>query len=230
MGILRNRTDVIAYTIDKNINNNLFISIQNGEVVVNAPWYYTRNQIQEIVEEKKKWILERIRQYEMLKEQYSNTGTITILGKECNIKIRYRNIKTLTVNVEDRVIKIEIPNKYNKVEKDALLRLLIDKIYQVVAERELETSMEKARILLGFAPEDYKIQKMKNTLGKCTQDKTIILNPEIVKYSKSIIDYIVIHQFCHLKYKTHTKGFYQMIKKYVPDYENFIKEINGLQY
>ena len=90
--------------------------------------------------------------------------------------------------------------------------------------------MEKARILLGFAPEDYKIQKMKNTLGKCTQDKTIILNPEIVKYSKSIIDYIVIHQFCHLKYKTHTKGFYQMIKKYVPDYENFIKEINGLQY
>lgn len=94
----------------------------------------------------------------------------------------------------------------------------------------MERAMEKTRILLGFAPEDYKLEKMNNTLGKCMQDKTIVINPEIVKYKQEIIDYIVLHEFCHLKYKTHSKGFYEMIRKYAPDYEKYISQISGLQY
>ena len=56
MSIHRNRNEIITYTVDKNINNNLYISVQNGEVIVQAPWYFSKNQIQEIVEEKKRWI------------------------------------------------------------------------------------------------------------------------------------------------------------------------------
>ena len=40
-----------------NYKNNLSISVQNGEVVVCAPWYLSRNQIQKIVEEKRNWII-----------------------------------------------------------------------------------------------------------------------------------------------------------------------------
>ncbi len=62
MNILRNRSQIITYTVDKNINNNLYISVQNGEVIVQAPWYFSKNQIQEIVEEKKRWILEKLKE------------------------------------------------------------------------------------------------------------------------------------------------------------------------
>lgn len=230
MGFLKNKSGVITYTIDKNIKNDLYISIQNGEVVVSAPWYFSRNQIQEIVEEKKRWIAAKIKEYEEKKEVYINTGIIKILGKDFAINIRYKNIKTLTVNIEDGIIKIELPNKYKKVEKQELLEVLMDKIYNIVAQREIERAMEKARIQLGFAPEDYRIEKMKNTLGKCMQDKTILINQEIVKYKEEIIDYVILHEFCHLKYKTHSKGFYEMIKKYAPDYEEYISEISGVQY
>jgi len=48
--------DIITYTVNKNFNNELYLSVQNGEVVVKAPWYYTNNQIQDIIEEKKQWI------------------------------------------------------------------------------------------------------------------------------------------------------------------------------
>lgn len=37
--------DIIVYTVNKNFNNELYLSVQNGEVVVRAPWYYTNNQI-----------------------------------------------------------------------------------------------------------------------------------------------------------------------------------------
>ncbi len=230
MGFFKNKSGVITYTIDKNIKNDLYISIQNGEVVVSAPWYFSRNQIQEIVEEKKRWIVEKIKEYEGKKEAYINTGKIKILGEDFAINIRYKNIKTLTVDIEEETIKIELPNQYKKVEKEDLLKVLVEKIYKVVAKREIERAMEKTRILLGFAPEDYKLEKMNNTLGKCMQDKTIIINPEIAKYKQEIIDYVVLHEFCHLKYKTHSKGFYEMIKKYEPSYESYVSEISGMQY
>lgn len=230
MNLLKNRSQIITYTVDKNINNNLCISVQNGEVVVQAPWYFSKNQIQEIVEEKRRWILEKIKEYETKKEEYINTGIVKILGENYSINIRYKSIKTLTVNVEDGTIKIELPNKYKKVQKEELLNLLIEKIYNVVAEREIERAMEKTRKLLGYAPEDYEIIRMKNTLGKCSEDKKITINPDIVKYKQEIIDYVVLHEFAHLKYKTHSKRFYEIIKEYVPNYEVYVKEISGLQY
>lgn len=230
MGFFKNKSGVITYTIDKNIKNDLYISVQNGEVVVSAPWYFSRNQIQEIVEEKKRWIVEKIKEYEEKRDAYIETGMVKIFGEDFSIHIRYKNIKTLTVNVEDYNIKIELPNKYKKVSKEEMLTVLVEKIYKVIAKREIERAMEKTRILLGFAPEDYKLEKMSNTLGKCTQDKTIIINPEIVKYRPEVIDYVVLHEFCHLKYKTHAKGFYEMIKKYEPNYETYASEISGIQY
>lgn len=230
MGFFRNKTGIITYTIDKNINNNLYISVQNGEVVVQAPWYFSRNQIQEIVEEKKRWILEKIKEYEEEKEEYINSGVVKILGKNCNMKIRYKNRKTPNVDIEDGMIKIELPNKYKKVDNKDLLKGLVEKIYNVIAEREIERAMEKTRILLGYAPEDYMLTRIKNTLGKCSQDKKITINPDIVKYKQEIIDYVVLHEFAHLKYKTHSKKFYEIIKQYEPNYEKYAEEISGLQY
>ena len=46
--------NIISYTVNKNYNNELYLSVQNGEVVISAPWYYTGNQIQNVIEEKKK--------------------------------------------------------------------------------------------------------------------------------------------------------------------------------
>lgn len=83
--------------------------------------------------------------------------------------------------------------------------------------------MEKTRLLLGFAPEDYSIQRLENNkMGTCfTDEKKIVINPDIVKYDRKTIEYIVLHEYCHLKYKVHSKGFWQMVKTYMPDYEKY---------
>ena len=85
--------------------------------------------------------------------------------------------------------------------------ILIDKMYYKIAERELENIMDKTRITLGFAPEDYEIVEMKDCLAMCTSDKKILINPRIIKYKREVVEYIIMHEFCHLKYKNHTKSF-----------------------
>ena len=145
---------------------------------------------------------------------------VPVLGVDYKVKIAYKNIKFAQLDVEDKLIKISLPSKQKRMNNEKILDMAIDKMYEQIAKVEVERAMEKTRLLLGFAPEDYEIKKMNNGLGRC-EDKKIIINPEIIKYDRNIIDYIILHQYCHLKYKNHCKSFYKMIEKYEPNFEKY---------
>lgn len=144
---------------------------------------------------------------------------VPVLGIDYKVRITYKNVKFVQVDVEEKLINISLPNKYKKVSNVEILDLAINKLYEQVASTEIERAMEKTRIMMGVAPEEYEIEKMK-MLGKC-EDGKITINPEIVKYSRKLIDYVVLHQYCHLKFKTHAKGFYELIKQYEPNYKKY---------
>ena len=220
--------DIITYTVNKNFNNELYLSVQNGEVVVKAPWYYTNNQIQDIIEEKRQWILNKIKEYEILQEKkYIRNEIVKLLGDNCKVIINYKNLKKPTLTVEGKDIKICLPNKYKKLNRDEILVRLIEKLYDLVAEKEIEMSMERVRKLVGFAPDDYKVERIDNKLGDCIKEKElIIINPDIVKYKRQTIDYIILHQFCHLKYKTHSKKFIEMIESTMSNYKEYENIVN----
>lgn len=142
---------------------------------------------------------------------------VPVLGIDYKVKIIYKNTKITELDIEEKTIKISLPNKYKKISNNEILDLAIEKMYEQIAKIEIERAMEKYRIKLGFAPEEYEIKKMK-ALGKCEESK-ITINPEIVKYNRKIIDYVVLHQYCHLKYKTHSKRFFNMLEKCNPEYK-----------
>lgn len=224
--------DIIAYTVNKNFNNELYLSVQNGEVIVKAPWYYTNNQIQDIIEEKRQWILNKIKEYEISQEKkYIRNEVVKLLGENCKVKINYKNLKKPTLTVEGKNITICLPNKYKKLNRDEILVKLIEKLYDLVAQTEIETIMEKIRRKLGFAPEDYVIKRIENKMADCTtENKIIIINPDIVKYDKETIENILIHEFCHLKYKTHSKKFNEMINQYIKDLEKYSKITTSINF
>ena len=223
--------NIIAYTVNKNFNNELYLSVQNGEVVVKAPWYYTNTQIQDIIEEKRQWILNKIKEYEEAQEKkYIRNEIVKLLGDDCKVIINYRNLKKPTLTVEGKDIKICLPNKYKKLNREEILVKLIEKLYDMIAQKEIEMSMERVRKLVGFAPEDYEIKRIENKSGDCIKEKElIIINPDIVKYDRETIDYIVLHQFCHLKYKTHSKKFIEIIEGIMPNYKKYEQIVNLLK-
>ena len=153
-------------------------------------------------------------------EETAERHPVPVLGTDYKVKIIYKNIKVAELDVEDKIIKISLPNKYKKANNERILDIAIDKMYEQIAKVEIERAMEKTRILLGFAPEDYEIKKISDLLGKCEENK-ITINPEIVKYDRGVIDYIVLHEYCHLKYKSHCKSFEKMIEKYEPNYKKY---------
>ena len=160
-------------------------------------------------------------------EETAERHPVPVLGTDYKVKIVYKNVKCAELDVEDKLIKISLPSKYKKANNEKILDMAIDKMYEQIAKVEVERAMEKTRILLGFAPEDYEIRKMSEELGRCEENK-ITINPEIVKYDREVIDYIVLHEYCHLKYKSHCKSYIKMLEKYEPNYKKYERIIANI--
>ena len=218
--------NIISYSVNKVSDKSIYISVQNGEVTVNAPWYYTKNKIQEAVEEKKSWILKKIN--EKREEENFDIRPIQIFGVIYELKVGYKNIEKIECNIIKNSIVVILPKKYKNIDSNSMMEILVDKIYTKIAERELEGIMEKYRIMTKMAPEDYKIKVMNDRLAKVTSDREIIIDPRIIKYKREIVEYIILHEFCHLKYKTHSKGFNELMRKYMPECDEI--EVSSLKF
>ena len=95
-------------------------------------------------------------------------------------------------------------------------------MYAKLAERHLENVFEEIRIETGLVPEDYSIIQNSKEMAKFNFDKKeIYINSKIMELDENCIRYIIIHELCHLKYKTHAKSFYKLLQKYFPKYEKY---------
>lgn len=165
-----------------------------------------------------------------MKEIKENTSRLVkIFGINYELRLIYKRIKNPKLNVREKEIEISLPSKYKKVNNDSIIDILLEKMYEAIANKELDTIMEKVRTTLKFAPEDYKILKLDKRLGKCVANK-LVINPEIVKYRKEIIEYVIFYEFCRLKINKSGKKIYDMLKQYMPNYENYEYELVGVQY
>lgn len=146
--------------------------------------------------------------------------SVKIFGKTILVNVIYSKIKNPELDLVGNTINVYLPNKYKKTQNIEIVKLAIDKMYQEIARVEIENVMEETRIKMnGLAPENYVIKRIPNKLAKTIDMKTIVINPEIVKYDKKVLKYVVLHEFCHLKYKTHSKGFFEMMERYMEDYD-----------
>lgn len=155
-----------------------------------------------------------------IEREYIKISNIEILGQWFELKVAYKNVNFSEVNFNKKEIKLLLPLKYKNKDISKIVNLVVYKIYDKIAREEVEIIMEKIRAKLKFAPEDYKICILKNEMAKC-KNKEIIINPYIMKYDRETIKYIILHEYCHLKYRNHTKGFWKLVKKAMPEYERY---------
>ncbi|MCI9063707.1 MAG: M48 family metallopeptidase [Clostridia bacterium] len=148
--------------------------------------------------------------------------TTRIFGEEYGVQIIYTKINNPELDLVEKTINIYLPNKYKRMKNTAILKLALEKMYDEIARVEIENVMEETRVMLkGLAPENYEIKRIPNRLAKCSSDKNIVINPDIIKYDKQVLRYVILHEFCHLKYKSHAKGFFKMMEQYMPNYEHY---------
>ncbi|MBQ4562660.1 MAG: M48 family metallopeptidase [Clostridia bacterium] len=74
--------------------------------------------------------------------------------------------------------------------------------------------------IMGVEPASVKITSAKKRLGSCSSDNGICFSYRVMMYPEDIIDYVVIHELAHIKEHNHSKRFYDIVRKYCPDYKD----------
>ena len=73
----------------------------------------------------------------------------------------------------------------------------------------------------GVAPSSLYIQEMENRWGSCTPKGKIILNIQLIRAPRPCIEYVITHELCHLLRPDHTKAFWELLQKEMPDWERW---------
>lgn len=77
--------------------------------------------------------------------------------------------------------------------------------------------------LMNLYPTGVKVTAAKKRLGSCSGKNSLCFSCFLINYPIEAIDYVVVHELAHIKYHDHSKNFYELIKRYMPDYKERIK-------
>lgn len=217
----------IEYVLSFATRKTLGIKVMpNGLVSVTAPNDAIISEINKTVKSKASWILKQQAFFCAYKpftpqRKFVNGETHLYLGRQYKLQIIEDSINEIKLYRGMMIMK----TKKNNPE---YLEKILNKWYKEKAifyfEELLNNSLEK------FIK--YKIEKpvldirlMQKRWGSCTKSGKIILNTELIKAPKGSIEYVIIHELCHLIHHNHNKEFYDLQNRLSPNWEKWKEKL-----
>lgn len=114
-----------------------------------------------------------------------------------------------------------IKRQKNKKDKYNLTSEQINALKQK-AKDILPKRVEYYSNIMKLYPKTVKINLAKTRFGSCSSQNSINLSAFLMLYPMEAIDYVVVHELAHIKYKNHQKEFYNLVESYMPDYKKRI--------
>lgn len=203
---------------------NLRVSL-TGKVVLTCPKLTPQFVISKFLEEKTDWISQNLEKFQTLNNKYNpkfETGEKHLLfGKEYQLKIQNVRSKKPSIFIyQDSKIIFNINEKISLKTKEKHL----NGFYAQELEKYTRKIFEKYESLLGVEKEKLIIKKMKGKWGYCIKSKKVIgLNTELAKKESNFIEYVVLHELCHLIENNHGPKFKNLLYKYMPEWKKISK-------
>lgn len=151
-------------------------------------------------------------------------------------EIIYSKIKNVYIQIKDGKVIIRAPKRMSEKELEKMIEKKsewiernIEKSRQKQEKEELYTEEQFKKIvetnanelinITGLIPSKIRIRDIKYAWGSCSNNKNITINKNLISYSELAIRYVILHELCHLKYMNHSKEFWSLVQKYMPEYK-----------
>ena len=217
----------LEYELVRSKIKNMYILIRNGKVIVKVPKAISDNRIRNFINSKEEWINKKLKEFEkksFKEKSYVSGEVFKVLGNDYTLNIEYGDFEKASVNLNNGYINICVSENCETVK----IKELIEKMYYKIALMIVDKSVNMWKNILKIAPDVVVIKKLKTAWGKCNSKRKITINPDLMKYDQRVIDYVVLHEFCHLRYMNHSKDFWNMVGKFMPDYKDLKKELKNV--
>lgn len=229
MNVIDFGTRKIIYTLHREDRKRLRIVVAPELTVdVFAPATDDEDQIQAAVMKKAAWIaskLDALESYHPLPapKKYISGETLVYLGRQYRLKIEKGRSQPAKLMGQFLKVWVEDKNDTRSV------RNTVDTWYRKRAHETLGRYMEKSYAIASrhAVPEPVLfIRTMRRRWGSCSPKGRITLNLNLVKAPVHCIEYVIMHELCHLKYHNHSKSFYSLLTRCQPDWRKRKEELD----
>ena len=190
-------------------------------IVVKAPQDSENEVIESKILKRMKWIIKQINYFRQFQPKtpeprYIAGETHHYLGNQYRLKINKSSIES--VKLTNGYFHIN----YKQEKSTEIIKSLLENWYNVKAAKHFDESLNRCWNLFkddNLIKPTISIRKMKNRWGSHTSDGKINLNLNLIRAPKDCIDYVMIHELCHLVYNNHSQKFYNLLESKIPNWQ-----------
>lgn len=218
----------IPITLERKNIKNMYLRVLPpfGEVKVSAPLFVSDKDIYDFIKSRKEWILKK---QELIKNneikaplKYQSGETHKLWGKEYTLQlIKNDKVKKALVDHDKSIIYLPVQKRSTISKREETLT----NFYRKELENTIPSVLEKCSKIVGKTPAEVKVRKMKNW-GNCKQDGRITLNINLAKKEPICLEYVMIHELCHLIEFNHGKKFKKLMDEFCPNWKEIKKRLN----
>jgi predicted metal-dependent hydrolase len=190
-------------------------------VTVKAPTGTTRDQIEEKLKKRARWIVRQIDYFDQFEPRlpprhFVSGETHLYLGRQYRLKIVRSDANGVSLTHGQLLVGTVEQAKPEQISK------LLEDWYRVRAHEYFQGCLERCWQSFTHSGKDrprLQVKKMRTRWGSLSQNGLLTLNLSLIRASRGCIEYVITHELCHLKHADHGPGFYKLLDKVMPDWE-----------
>jgi predicted metal-dependent hydrolase len=219
----------IEYQLRYSARKTLAIDVHPDlSVVVTAPTGSGDDAVEKKVQKRAAWIIQQQRFFEnylpkLPPRRYVGGESHRYLGRQFRLRVHQADADG--VKMARGQINVGLVDLTKKERVRPLVTTWFRERAEVVFGEVFDAWTEKAK-RHGIEPHGFQIRKMANRWGSCTAEGHILLNSELIVAPIMCIEYVVVHELCHLKEHNHSNAFYRLLKAMLPDWERRRERLN----
>ena len=194
------------------------IRVDDGAVSVVVPVDLSVERIDSLLKEKRKWIREKIvlhRQAQPVSEkQFVSGEAFSYLGRNYRLKVEKGVFQPVRLLQGRLVVTVPQGKDQPHMIRNALIRW-----YKRQAEQKLREKVERFSPVVGVEPAGIGIKSFKSRWGSCTAKGRLEFNWRVMMAPNRCVDYVVVHELCHLKRHDHSAEFWKEVERMLPDFD-----------
>jgi predicted metal-dependent hydrolase len=203
----------------------------DGSVQVDAPTQTSLAEIKQAVGKRAHWLsgqLERVKKQNThaLPRAYVSGESHLYLGRRYLLKVRPDNrANPPSVRLRDGQLQVSCSQTDPEMVKS-----LLQQWYRRHAIEFFDKRLDNLSHELNWIAQkpSWKLLKMKKQWGSCSPKGILTLNPHLIKAPRDCIDYVLLHELCHLKHHNHGTAFYQLLRNHMPNWKTIKCRLDGM--
>ena len=251
-GVFTYGNDTICYDVirkTKSVDNTkkaarkVIIKVHPDQrVVATVPHDASDDAIVDAMQKRARWIWQSINDFAkqkdtVLHKRYVSGETQFYLGKRYVLKVivdaeQVPSVKLsrgkLNVTIKHEISKDTTPD--SQESREVKVKPLIDKWYQhkakAIFHERLAELLPKTTWVTGIP--SFRVMAMKKQWGSCSTKGNLMLNPHLVKAPKECIDYVILHELCHIAEHNHSERFWRLLTQVMPNWKEIKAKLDDM--